>query len=55
MDKICTIINTQFSWVLDVDGYEIPFQYFINVEYFKKHYSELGYTIIMEDRRLNEK
>lgn len=50
MDKVCKIINSQFSWILEVDGYAIPFNGLSNVEYFEKLYSNLGYEIIKEDR-----
>lgn len=52
MDKICKIINSQFSWILEVDGHSISFDGFSNAEYFEKHYGELGYTIIKEDRQI---
>lgn len=49
MDKVCKIINGKFSWFLEVDGCKIPFQYLIGAEYFEKHYSELGYTVLKID------
>lgn len=42
---LCKIINDQFSWVLRVDGKEIPFQGLGNAEYFKEHYEKLGYEV----------
>lgn len=45
MDKVCKIINGQFSWILEVDGCSITFQGGYSVDYFEKHYSELGYKI----------
>jgi len=45
MDKICKIINGQFSWILEVDGEEISFQGGWNADYFERHYSGLGYKI----------
>ena len=50
MDKICKIINAKFSWVLEVDGEEIPFLWGTSAKYFKKHYEELGYKVIEEKR-----
>jgi hypothetical protein len=50
MDKICKIINGQFSWILEVDGYTIPFNGSSNAEYFEELYSSLDYTIVKEDR-----
>lgn len=44
-NKICTIENARFSWVLHVDGMDIPFQYRENAEYFERHYRRLGYKI----------
>jgi len=41
--KLCQIINFQFSWELNVDGKSILFSSFDAAEYFKNHYSELGY------------
>jgi hypothetical protein len=52
MDKVCKIINGQFSWILEVDGQSISFQGYYNSEYFEKHYSELGYIIEREDRQI---
>lgn len=45
MIKICRLINERFSWILAVDGQEIPFQGGHNVDYFKNHYEKLGYTV----------
>jgi hypothetical protein len=45
MDKVCKIINGKFSWRLEVDGHTIPFSGGWSVDYFEKHYSDLGYKI----------
>jgi len=49
MNKICKIINGQFSWILEVDGYSISFNGGYAVDYFEKHYKALGYEV----KRLN--
>jgi hypothetical protein len=54
MNKVCKIINSQFSYILEVDGYEIPFQGGYNAEYFEKHYSELGYKVEKIDDYIKE-
>lgn len=43
--KKCQLINEKFTWILSVDGENIPFQGGHHVEYFKKHYESLGYTV----------
>lgn len=43
--KKCIILNGQFSWILRVDGVEIPFQGSYNAEYFSKLYKKLGYEV----------
>ena len=45
-ERVCTLVNGQFSWFLRVDGEEIPFNYAKNADYFEKHYTELGYKVI---------
>lgn len=45
MHKICKLINTRFTWILEVDGENIPFNCHSSAEYFAKHYDELGYTV----------
>lgn len=45
--KTCYINNDRFSWVLRVDGFEVPFQGHENAEYFKEHYEALGYEVII--------
>jgi len=47
--QICTITNSRFSWILAVDGYTIAFQGSYNAEYFKQHYSALGYKVIEKE------
>jgi metal-dependent hydrolase (beta-lactamase superfamily II) len=54
MDKVCKIINSQFSYILEVDGMKIPFDYMHNSDYFEKHYSELGYKIEKIDDYIKE-
>jgi hypothetical protein len=54
MDKVCKIINGQFSYFLEVDGLKIPFEYSWNAEYFEKHYTELGYKVIKSDEYIRE-
>ena len=46
--KVCRIINSRFCWLLVVDGQSIPFQSVSSAEYFKRHYTELGYQIFEE-------
>ena len=43
--KVCEIINDKFSYILSVDNARIPFQGG-NIDYFKKHYEQLGYKVI---------
>ena len=43
--KICLIINSRFSYLLQVDGHEIAFTGLGNVEYFEEHYKSLGYEV----------
>lgn len=50
MDKVCKIINDQFCYILEVDGQLIAFNGFWNAQYFKEHYSGLGYLIIEENK-----
>lgn len=47
--KECTIINSRFSYILKVDGYEIPFNGAGNADYFKKQYEGWGYTVLEID------
>lgn len=51
MEKVCKLINGQFSWFLEVDGERIPFDYRSSAEYFEKHYSSLGYKVEWLDER----
>ena len=44
-EKICILENAQFSWILKVDGVEIPFYYGSSADYFEEHYKSLGYTV----------
>jgi len=50
MNKICKIINGQFSWILEVDEEKISFQGGWNADYFERHYSELGYEVERIDK-----
>ena len=43
--KKCKLINSNFSWILEVDGQSIFFQGSANAEYFTSHYRSLGYEI----------
>lgn len=47
--KTCIIINGNFSWHLCIDGYSINFDGSKNVDYFKKHYKELGYKTTIKN------
>lgn len=47
--KLCVLTNGQFSWMLQVDGQTIDFDGYYNAEYFRDHYGDLGYTVIIED------
>lgn len=49
--KKCTIENAQFSWVMHVDRMTIAFTGLSNAEYFRDHYGDLGYEVIVEDPR----
>ena len=44
-EKVCTIVNGQFSYILEVDGESIAFNGSSSAEYFKEHYRKLGYKI----------
>jgi len=46
MTKICTITNGNFTWRLEVDDQKIDFGSSSAAEYFEKHYTALGYTIV---------
>ena len=50
MNKICKIINGQFSWILEVDGEKISFQGGWNTDYFERHYAGIGYRVERVDR-----
>jgi hypothetical protein len=52
--KECKIINSRFSWILIVDGHSISFQGSENADYFKQHYENLGYSVIMYNDRNEE-
>ena len=43
--KECILENAQFSWVLHVDGLGIAFQGGYAANYFKEHYTKLGYFV----------
>ncbi|BAQ65543.1 hypothetical protein [Geminocystis sp. NIES-3709] len=45
-DKICTIVNGQFAWELQVDEQRIYFQGSHNADYFAELYTKLGYQIV---------
>jgi len=47
-EKICKIVNDRFSWVLEVDKKEIPFQGRSNALYFETIFKQLGYTIVWD-------
>jgi len=51
-NKTCLLINEQFSWILQVDNFKIPFTGFTCADYFEEHYKELGYTVIREDKQI---
>ena len=42
----CIIRNGMFSYQLEVDGKKIPFSGGYAAEYFKEHYTSLGYKVI---------
>lgn len=48
--NICKIVNGKFSYELHVDGQLILFNGGDNADYFAKHYKELGYHIVLEDK-----
>ena len=45
MEKICKLVNDQFSWVMYVDNEKIQFDGFWNADYFAKHYE--NFTLLM--------
>ena len=45
-EKVCTIINGHFSYILKVDGIETSFTVSYNADYFEEHYKNLGYEVI---------
>jgi hypothetical protein len=45
MKKKCKIQNMPGCWTLSVDDQKINFQGWDAAEYFKKHYTELGYEV----------
>lgn len=47
-NKIAKIINSKFSWILEVDGQRICFNGSFCAEYFANHYKELGYEIVWD-------
>jgi hypothetical protein len=47
-EKLCIIKGECFCFTLIVDEQEISFQGRWNVDYFKRHYEELGYTVKLE-------
>lgn len=53
-EKVCEIINDKFSWILKVDGMEIPFNGRCNAEYFVELYSDLCYEIKWVDNSKEE-
>jgi uncharacterized protein YmfQ (DUF2313 family) len=46
--KMCIIHNGRFCYELIVDKYNIHFTGSYNVEYFERHYSALGYKVIVQ-------
>jgi hypothetical protein len=48
--KTCNIINKPTNWLLEVDGQSIPFDTGYGADYFEKHYKELGYKVIRENK-----
>lgn len=51
--KKCKIINSDFSWVMNVDEKEILFQNYESAIYFKEHYKELGYDVEFIDNNFH--
>ena len=54
LNKICKIINSQFSYILEVDEMKISFQGGHNADYFEEHYSELGFKVERIDDYIKE-
>lgn len=50
--KLCEIINSQFCWILKVDGVEIPFQGYDYADYFKEHYKKIGYKVVFKENNI---
>lgn len=48
-EKKCKIVNSHFSYILKVDGNNIPFQGSGAAEYFEEHYLSLGYKVVYID------
>lgn len=53
-EKICEIVNGDFSWTLKVDGEEINFNNSSSADYFEKHYKKLGYKVL-RDKQTRER
>lgn len=51
-DKLCELVNGQFSWFLRVDEQDISFQGAYNADYFAEHYKKLGYTVKWGDEQI---
>ena len=47
--KVCKITNGKHSWVIEVDGQTIMFNWSHNAEYFRDHYTALNYLVIFTD------
>lgn len=47
--KKCVITNGDNSWELNVDGVSINFTGSDNAEYFRRHYSDMGYDVKFKD------
>jgi hypothetical protein len=50
LPSVCEIRNAEHSWVLMVDGQEFNFIGSDFAEYFKKHYTSLGYVVQFIDQ-----
>jgi hypothetical protein len=47
---LCRLINSQFSWILEVDNHRVAFTGFDNADYFEEHYKSLGYEVVRESQ-----
>lgn len=50
--KTITIVNLPWCYVLKVEGKSIQFQGMASVEFFKKHFTDLGYVVIELDETI---